>query len=136
MILNLIILQVSIVNKLQLAMASCVAMEATLPFYQIVRQRSHMYLVTMIPLVHLFANQLYCSTFTSIGTLYTPRCLAFKLTYTDTYRICGTHLVIYIPIFALYEDTALSIVTGPAKTGHICTNQACKENGTVLGHCL
>ena len=24
-------------------------------------------------------------------------------------------------------------VTGPAKTGHICTNYTCSENGTFLG---
>ena len=26
-------------------------------------------------------------------------------------------------------------VTGPAKTGYICTNYMCLENGTFLGHC-
>ena len=27
-------------------------------------------------------------------------------------------------------------VTGPARTGHICTNYTCLENGDLLGHCL
>ena len=27
-------------------------------------------------------------------------------------------------------------MTGPAKTGHICTNYTCSENGTFLGLCL
>ena len=27
----------------------------------------------------------------------------------------------------------LVYVTGPAKTGHICTNYTCPENGTFLG---
>ena len=27
-------------------------------------------------------------------------------------------------------------VTGPAKTGHICTNYTCSENGTFLDLCL
>ena len=31
------------------------------------------------------------------------------------------------------EKRAYAYVTGPAKTGHICTNYTCSENGTFLG---
>ena len=30
----------------------------------------------------------------------------------------------------------ITYVTGPAKTGHICTNYTCSENDTFLGLCL
>ena len=43
-----------LLDRLQLAMANHVAMKATLPFYWTVRLRYHVYLVTVIPLVHLF----------------------------------------------------------------------------------
>ena len=39
-----------------------------------------------------------------------------------------------IKIWILLEP--LTYVTGPAKTGHICTNYTCSENGTFLGLCL
>ena len=56
-------------NRLLLAMASRIAMEATLSFYQIVGLRQYVYLVTVIPLVHLFAIQHYHSTFTNISII-------------------------------------------------------------------
>ena len=31
---------------------------------------------------------------------------------------------------------AAGYVTGPVKTGHICTNYTCLENGIFHGHCL
>ena len=43
-----------LLDRLRLAMANRVAMEATLPFYYTVRLRYYVYLVTAIPLVHLF----------------------------------------------------------------------------------
>ena len=70
-----------------------------------------MYLVAVIPLVHLFSNQHCCSTFTSIGSsdIKTPRHLTFNLTLAVSYRSYHTHVVIYVPIFAINEDTALSL---------------------------
>ena len=43
-----------LLDRLRLAMANRAAMEATLPFYYTVRLRYYVYLVTVIPLVHLF----------------------------------------------------------------------------------
>ena len=31
---------------------------------------------------------------------------------------------------------AHTYATGPARTGHICTNYTCSENGSFLGLCL
>ena len=33
----------------------------------------------------------------------------------------------------LLRISSYIIVTGPAKTGHICTNYTCSEKGTFLG---
>ena len=86
-----------LLNRLRLAMANRFAMVATLPFYYIVRLRYYVYLVTVIPLVYLFASQHCCSTFTKIVT---PGRLTFNLTRTVSYGRYGTHVVIYIPVFA------------------------------------
>ena len=43
-----------LLDRLRLTMANRVAMEATLPFYQTVQLRYYVYLITVIPLVHLF----------------------------------------------------------------------------------
>ena len=64
-----------------------------------------MYLGT-ITLVHLFANQHCCSTFTNISIIDTQ---PSNLTHTVSYGTYETHVVIYIPILAINEDTALSL---------------------------
>ena len=56
-----------------------------------------MYLVTVILLVYLFANQHCLSTFTK---LVASRHLTFNLTHAISYDSYGTHVVIYIPVFA------------------------------------
>ena len=63
-----------------------------------------MYLVTMIPLVCLFALQHYCSTFTNISIICTQAfsIIIINLTHKVSYRTHGRHVVIYIPVFALY----------------------------------
>ena len=58
-----------------------------------------------------------------------------------SYVVCGSHLA-----NALKEEKLIckqflfvhycKFVTGPVKTGHVCTNYTCLENGTLLGHCL
>ena len=55
-----------------------------------------MYLVTLIPVVYLFASQHCRSTFTK---LVTHRRLTFKLARTTSYGSFGTHVVIHIPVF-------------------------------------
>ena len=32
------------------------------------------------------------------------------------------------------DEQFILILTGPAKSGHICTNYTCLVNGTFLGH--
>ena len=67
-----------------------ILLEATLPFYQIIRLRYYVYLVTVIPLISLFASQHCRSTFTYISTVKTQmyyiephKCsLLWKLSYT------------------------------------------------------
>ena len=57
----------------------------------------YMYLVTMKPLVHLFANQHCHSTLTIISITSTYcRCLTFNLTCTVSYTTYVTYVVIYV----------------------------------------
>ena len=66
-----------------------------------------MYLVTIIPLVNLFASQ-HCHSTSIISNLIIDVQHYFNLTCTVSYGIC-THVVIYMPVLAITEDTALSL---------------------------
>ena len=65
-----------------------------------------MYLVT-ISLVHLFPSQHCCSAFTDISIKDTQVSNIQPNMYSLLWGLWYTHVVIYILVFALYEDTAL-----------------------------
>ena len=67
-----------------------------------------MYLVTAIPLKRLFASQHCHSTFTNISIINTQMS-NINLTHTVSYRSYSTHVVIYITVFTINDDTALSL---------------------------
>ena len=63
----------------------------------------------------------------------------FSLLFAFTEIVCDENLqniTLYVIAINNKRIAATAYVTGPAKTGHICTNYTCLENGTFLGHYL
>ena len=57
--------------------------------------------------IYLLTNTV--SLFSQTLLQYTPRCLTRNLTRAVSYGTYGTHIVIYIPVLAMNEGTALSL---------------------------
>ena len=77
---------------------------------------------------NLFYFVLCCAT-VLLYLIYYAQCYAHE-------RICALFCTKLTWLLYHKSDGFIKYVTGPAKTGHICTKYTCSENSTFLGLCL